>query len=58
VFCLFLVPCFCFVLCFGDDVVTVHTTTYRSSTSLLRSLNCRRPAYTLINQLILFCNMQ
>ena len=41
--------CFCFVLCFGDDMVTVHRTTYRSFTSsLLRPLNRRRPTYQLI----------
>ena len=59
VFCLFLVLCFCFVLCFGDDIVTVHRTTYRSFTSsLLRPLNRRRPKYALINQLIPIGNMQ
>ena len=59
VFCLFLVFWFCFVLCFGDDIVTVHRTTYRSFTSsLLRPLNRRRPTYAIINQLIPICNMQ
>ena len=50
---------FCFVLRFGDDIVTVHRTTYRSFTSsLLRPLNRRRPSYAIINQLIPICNRQ
>ena len=51
--------CFCFFLCFCVVIVTVHRTTYRSSTSsLLGPLNRRWPTYAIIDQLIPYCNME